>query len=120
MRLFRYIEGNNQEGDKIDMTVPVIRLMNVDSDGAVTGDEVMSFYIPPEDTPPTPHNDSGVVVHTMEPMTVYVTSFGGFAGDQDWVDHAAALAAALPEGTEYHRDFYYAVGYDSPFKVFNR
>merc|ERR1712198_86491 len=57
MTLFRYIEGINVEGDKIDMTVPVIKLMSIGPDGEVEADKTMSFFIPPEDTAPTPHDD---------------------------------------------------------------
>ena len=46
--------------------------------------------------------------------------FGGRASDKHYIEEAEKLVKALGDTTDYHQEFYYTAGYDSPYKLFNR
>ena len=52
---------------------------------------------------------------------VAVASYGGYASDDTILQNAARLRAALiAKGAEADFSVFYAAGYDSPFRFFNR
>jgi len=113
-RLFGYITGDNDNEQSIDMTVPVLVGMIPTADN--TGYEAnfnMSFYLPMNDAPAPSNQD--VQLNNYQATTVYVRKFGGFAGVDDYMQHAQVLREALPESTSYVESYFYAVGYNSPW-----
>ena len=68
--------------------------------------------------PPRP-TDSGVFLDTKKAMTVYASTAGVFPNQ---ASQAAALKQRLERGRASRVDFstYYALSYDSPWKVVNR
>ena len=83
-RLFKYINGANEDGVRIDMTVPVINKWWYDDSAEVTGGQ-MAFYIPSvhQDAPPAPTN-SEVTVEQWDEAVVYDRAFGGNRRDADY------------------------------------
>jgi len=118
MRLFGYINGDNDAHKKIDMTVPVLFGMVPKPDDKYEANFNMSFFLTMADAPAPTHQEVQLV--DLPEVTVYVRKFGGFASDMDYVDQARKLRESLPEGTQYDDSYFYALGYDSPWTIFGR
>ncbi|KAM8844960.1 heme-binding protein 2 [Spinachia spinachia] len=116
-RLFAYIKENN-----VEMTTPVLLKISDNTPFWQSGTYTMSFLLPSKHqmNPPTPTDDK-VYIEKIPDMKVYVQSYGGWM--MSWRDksQAATLSSALDlVGAEYKNTFHYAVGYNSPMKMFNR
>ncbi|XP_068087776.1 heme-binding protein 2 [Hyperolius riggenbachi] len=122
MRLFNYIQGNNEKKVKIEMTAPVTSYIQPGAGPACESTITVSFYIPSEHQEDTPKpSDSDVFVEERPQTTVYVRSFGGFTNFQKNQEQILQLSECLKrDGKLYEENFYYTAGYDSPFKLFNR
>jgi len=120
-RLFNYIDGHNEQKQKIKMTAPVAIRVIPGQGPACESNFTISFFIPAEHSanPPTP-SDSNVFFSTIPAHRAYVKSFGGFASQNDWISAAAELDRALDSAHTYDTSYYYTAGYDSPFTIFNR
>lgn len=120
-RLFNYIDGHNANKQKIAMTAPVATRVIPGQGPACESNFTISFFMPAEHAanPPAPM-DSTVFFSTLPAYRAYVKHFGGFASQQDWINTAAELAAALDESHSYDTSLYYTAGYDSPFTFFKR
>ncbi|KAL3853410.1 hypothetical protein ACJMK2_016950 [Sinanodonta woodiana] len=123
MRLFKYIQGNNEKGIKIDMTVPVTTKLIPGQGPACERNFTMAFYVDKDmGLPPRPNDTRVFITRTPDNFTVYVRSFSGFTpSEESWTKQAEALYNALSnKGLTFETDFYYTAGYDSPFKIFYR
>jgi hypothetical protein len=125
-RLFRYITGANQAGDKIAMTVPVQQTgQRIAQRIAMTipvemgGPNVMRFFLPESVVragPPAP-TDPLVHIVKLPPETFAVLRFSGLVSDASRRSHEAALIAAVtgagraPEGPPS------LLSYDPPFAL---
>ncbi|KAL2101569.1 hypothetical protein ACEWY4_003330 [Coilia grayii] len=123
-KLFKYIQGNNAAGMKIDMTAPVIIKTKEGTSMWKSSEYTVSFLLPSafqqgQDAPaPT---DKGVFFNTMPDMKVYVKSYGGWLMGVTSSKNAQDLKRSLHEaGASYNQDFHYDVGYDSPMKMRDR
>jgi len=123
--LFEYIQGANEGGQKIKMTVPVITLVRPEY-SAEGSNYTMSFYLPSSlANIPTPKNDK-VTIKYKPSFEAYVHSFKGYAwGQQVWDKHAAMMEKHLDKdglkGMYYpSSQMYISAGYDDPMKMFNR
>jgi len=83
-RLFKYIQGANDRGAKIAMTVPVINKWFLDDNYQVEGAQ-MAFYIPSafQANPPTPTDDQ-VTVETWGDAITYDRAFGGDRDEREY------------------------------------
>ncbi|XP_029015978.1 heme-binding protein 2 [Betta splendens] len=120
-RLYDYITGANQKGVQIAMTAPVVVKV---SERAVWERKVytMSFLLPAEyqKNPPGPTDDK-VFIQSTPDLKVYVQSYGGWLTYLTDRKAASSLSTALDSvDAEYNRGFHYAVGYNSPIRIFNR
>ncbi|XP_072015636.1 heme-binding protein 2-like [Amphiura filiformis] len=116
-RLFNYISGDNEAGQKIDMTAPVLMKVTDNSDMMT-----VSFFIPFEhqDSPPAPSAEN-VFIKEVPEHEVYVRSFSGYADQDDYSREAQALAASLQQASSsFEEGVYFTAGYDAPFKPVNR
>ncbi|RUS79562.1 hypothetical protein EGW08_012692 [Elysia chlorotica] len=120
-RLFKYIQGENQEKKTVPMTIPVTTKVEPGEGPNCESSFTMAFYLPVEhqERPPAP-TDPALFVEDRPELTVFVHTFGGFADDEKWVSHALELSEAIGDQSQYISDFYYTVGYDAPFKLLNR
>ncbi|XP_075452378.1 heme-binding protein 2-like [Ascaphus truei] len=116
-RLFKYISGNNTQGIKIPMTVPVMTVVPLTRPTNVT----MSFFVPSAlPTPPSPLNPD-VYLESYPAQYMYVRSFSGYALRSDFEKNAKALSEELETlGKPFDDSFYASAGYDAPFMLFNR
>ncbi|XP_010777614.1 heme-binding protein 2 isoform X2 [Notothenia coriiceps] len=120
-RLFNYIRDFG-----IEMTAPVI--INIAEDkssfsifGMKKNTYTMSFLMPAEHqaNPPRP-NDRKVKIGHMDAMKVYVRSYKGLMSSFLYKGEADALSSDLDSaGANYEKDHNYAVGYNSPKKMFD-
>ncbi|XP_062306044.1 heme-binding protein 2 isoform X3 [Osmerus eperlanus] len=121
-RLFKYINGSNEAGVKIDMTAPVIITMQEKKSMWKVSTYTMSFLLPSahQSAPPKPTDDK-VFFTDMPDMNVYVRSYGGWMMSLSSKIQSNLLSKELDNlGATYNKDFHYAVGYDSPMKIMNR
>lgn len=133
-KLFKYIDGDNKEGIKIPMTVPVsMERIPISEDFEVidTRDEdenvqleerSMCFFIGPDHqaNPPTPVEDD-VYLEKRPGMTVYTREVGGYMNEKKWKKEREALSELIKaEGLDFETDRYFNNGYDSPMKFYNR
>ncbi|XP_041660499.1 heme-binding protein 2 isoform X2 [Cheilinus undulatus] len=81
-RLFSYIQGNNKNKVKVEMTAPVTCRVDPGAGPACESQFTVSFYIPEEhqDNPPEP-SDPEVFLENREEFTAYVRTYGGFSNE---------------------------------------
>ncbi|XP_072959985.1 uncharacterized protein [Typha angustifolia] len=122
LSLFSYIQGNNKQGERVEMTAPVL----ID---AYRSSYIVRFYLPEKYQQSPPASDQ---VHPeMWPKQTYaaVRRFGGFLDDSNIPVEVAALKKSL-QGTPWESAVeksmmnnpsgYSVAGYNSPFEFVNR
>ncbi|PNW82920.1 hypothetical protein CHLRE_06g299700v5 [Chlamydomonas reinhardtii] len=123
MRLFAYISGANEDMKKIPMTAPV-RVELTPGQGPFCEDHFkVSFFVPfdmQESGPPAPV-DSTLFVDPAAATDYYVLSYPGRTNEKEIIEKATSLVQALDEQKlPYDFSSFFAAGYDSPFRIFNR
>ncbi|XP_041481167.1 heme-binding protein 2-like [Lytechinus variegatus] len=123
MKLFEYIQGENELGVKIEMAVPVTLRATIDArTGHFNDDYTLSFYLPykyQNATAPKPKNPD-IFLRTEPQSKIFVRSFPGYMSETKDLFNAGALAADLKDEWGYDHGYIYTAGYDSPWKVFSR
>ncbi|XP_028653062.1 heme-binding protein 2 [Erpetoichthys calabaricus] len=122
MRLFNYIQGNNDKKMKVEMTAPVTCLVQAGEGPFCKSSFTISFYVPEEHQcdPPKP-TEADVFIEDRKDMTVFVRTFGGFANAEKYKEELMKLSTSLTrDGQQFEDKMYYTAGYDSPFKIINR
>ena len=122
-RLFKYIDGGNEDGVKIPMTSPVLVDMEPSSGPFCKQNFTVSFFMPFDfqDNPPAPLDDK-IFIEEKEDFTVFVAQSGGFRMDDFTLGRmAGALTDALDaDGRTYDPSHFYFAGYDPPFRIKDR
>ncbi|XP_076874098.1 heme-binding protein 2 [Brachyhypopomus gauderio] len=121
-RLFKYIQGDNENKAKVEMTAPVTCLINPGEGPSSESSFTVSFYVPEEQQadPPKPSTPE-LFVESRQEFTVFVRTFGGFANAENTREELLKLSESLKrDGMSFKEVPYYRVGYDSPFKLINR
>ncbi|XP_060908037.1 heme-binding protein 2 [Labrus mixtus] len=121
-RLFSYIQGNNKNKAKVEMTAPVSCRVDPGAGPACESQFTVSFFIPEEhqENPPEP-GDAEVFVEHRKEFTAYVRTYGGFSNETLKRQELLKLLESLQrDGVPYVDKPFYACGYDSPFKLTNR
>ncbi|CAA2984380.1 Hypothetical predicted protein [Olea europaea subsp. europaea] len=129
LRLFSYIQGNNSDKRKIEMTAPVITEVKPSDGSFCASSFVVSFYVPKENQQNPP---SAKDLHVQKWGLTYVAvrQFGGFVDDDEVGEEAAALYASIA-GTIWsdaidksysggNATEYIVAQYNSPFEFRNR
>ncbi|XP_076611598.1 heme-binding protein 2 isoform X1 [Chaetodon auriga] len=121
-RLFNYIQGNNHNKVKVEMTAPVSCRVDPGAGPACESQFTVSFYIPEEHqaNPPEPKDPEVFVEHRKE-FTAYVRTYGGFSSEKIKREELLKLVESLQrDGVQFVDKPFYTAGYDSPFKLTNR
>jgi len=120
LRLFAYLGGENDQGLRLDMPVPVsIEYHQNETETVFTA----CFFIQEEHQAQAPVPTNPMVQLKQRPeMTVFTRKFGGFAtSESDWLSEASALRTLLTRaGKTVRADLMYWNAYDAPFKFWNR
>jgi len=119
MRMFRYIQGVNNEFKEIKMTVPVPTTHMPDGSGTTETQE-MCFWMGSEyrsEEPPSPIPTSKIEIKVEPSFKVFVREFGGWAmADKDYRQEYEKLKEDLDLLEErYDPDNWIHVSYNSPF-----
>lgn len=116
-RLFRYINGHNEDGVEMDMTVPVLSVWCYDDDGNAVGAAVY-FYIPQahQAAPPTPKDTENMRIVEWNDVVVYNRAFGGLHPDStDYDKQFEKLRTALSSaGVDFRTDTRITAGFTRP------
>jgi hypothetical protein len=122
MRLFRYISGANAEGQKIEMTAPVLASV-IPGDGPFCEENfTYHFYLPREfqTNPPEPTEETVTNVK-LPPLSVAVAEYGGWSNEREVISKGRALFETLREdNVPFNSEMFYTAGYDSPFRLIDR
>lgn len=122
MKLFGYINGENEGGVQIKMTAPVVTKVEPADNDENSKLYTMAFYMPKnfqENELPAPKNPD-VFIDTWPEMTIFTRTFGGYAKDLQNKAEKAALEDLAKDEPDVIKEHYYEVGYDPPFKPLYR
>ncbi|MDA8588907.1 heme-binding protein [Flavobacteriaceae bacterium] len=115
-RLFKYISGNNEQGEKISMTTPV-QMTNQDNVNT------MEFILPSrysEDNFAIP-KDKNITVYNSDPGHFAAITYGGYSNTEKVKKYHSLLLKKLRESNlEVINSKPVVLSYNSPYKVFNR
>ena len=112
-KLFRYISGSNESEEKIAMTAPVY--MNEDK-------SEMAFVMPlgvHKKGAPEPMGEN-VSLRITEPRYVAAIRYGGYTNASKEATHTKRLMKALEDNSIEAKGDVEFLGYDSPYKFYNR
>jgi len=112
-KLFRYISGSNESEEKIAMTAPVY--MNEDK-------SEMAFVMPldvHQKGAPEPMGKN-VSLRITEPRYVAAIRYGGYTNASKEATHTKRLMKALEDNSIEAKGAVEFLGYDSPYKFYNR
>ena len=119
--LNKYIIGLNEENKEIEMTFPVITKI-IPQRRTRKYEEEMCFWLGLDydrREPPAPI-DRKVNIIELDELTVYVREYGGFSlSHKDIATEYNQLQSDL-RGKLYLDNYFYSVGYNSPFTIENR
>ncbi|KAL2247252.1 heme-binding protein 2-like [Sesamum indicum] len=129
LQLFDYIQGKNDNQQKIEMTGPVITEVKPSDGPFCASSFVVSFYVPKENQQ-NPPSAKGLHLQKWGVTYVAVRQFGGFVADEEVGEEAAALYASVA-GTVWSDAIdkshagdsatdYIVAQYNSPFEFRNR
>ncbi|KAL3613731.1 hypothetical protein CASFOL_041805 [Castilleja foliolosa] len=129
LQLFDYIQGKNDNNQKIEMTAPVLTEVKASDGPFCTSSFVVSFYVPKQNQATAP-SAKGLRLQKWGLTYVAVRQFSGFIKDDDVGQQAAALYASIA-GTvwldaiekSHKKDAsteYIVAQYNSPFEFRNR
>lgn len=117
-KLFQYISGQNNKGQKIEMTAPVARFIKVNKD-ATLGDATVCFYLDRKAQTNTPvPTRSDIEVVKLSPRII-VRSFSSRLTNRVVIEQANQLSADVSaEGMHRYSSRYIAsAGYTGPFTM---
>ncbi|KAK6134484.1 hypothetical protein DH2020_031766 [Rehmannia glutinosa] len=128
-QLFDYIQGKNDNQQKIEMTAPVLTQVKPSDGPFCTSSFVISFYVPKENQATAP-SAKNLRIQKWGLTYVAVRQFSGFVMDDDVGKEAAALSASIA-GTVWsdavekshkgdNTTEYIVAQYNSPFEFKNR
>jgi len=118
-RLFMYISGNNDEGVKMPMTVPVLTQVFLDAEYKPKNTAYISFYLSSDYQTPAPAPlDADVEINVWdEDVVIYYSAFGGqgYPSDKDWDDKFTKLYEAVSKsGKQISGQQVLTAGYTRP------
>jgi len=123
-KLFRYITGNMLRAQTIAMTVPVANQYTPASSGNQATYRMCFFIGEEHQANPAQPSDETVFIEDRPAMTIFTRTVGGYMEGADnarWFAEAATVRGYLDAmGESYATDTMWWVGYDAPWKFWNR
>lgn len=118
-RLFNYISGNNNQGKKIDMTVPVATFQRAARCPFCMKIYTVCFYLPKDAQTNTPAPNSPLVtIQSLGPMKIFARKFAKVGFGDLWKQQARQLAQDINvEGQhtrQYRTDYFISSSYTNP------
>jgi len=124
MRLFDYIEGENDKKQKIPMTAPVAVIIQPGQGPFCKNNFTINFFVPFEDqSDPAAPTNKDVFISTQKEFCAYVIVYGGYSNIGDVQKYSEQLGEDLVNdglGDTFRKDIFFTAGYDSPFRVLDR
>ena len=114
-KLFQFISGNNDKGEKIKMTTPVY--MKGDNNSNTMEFVMPSSYSLESISKP---NDNSIEIYVSEAKYFACIRYGGYSNSGKFNKHSKKLVNKLSELYIRSRGDLFYVSYNSPYKVFNR
>merc|ERR1711959_556206 len=118
----RYISGDNELKQKIEMTVPALASVIPGQGPFCEENFTYHFSLPAEfqSNPPKP-SDPRVENVVLPPLTVAVASYDGWSNEQKVITHGRDLFQDLTDANvKFNSEMFYTAGYDSPFRLIDR
>jgi len=121
-KLFEYISGNNEEGEKINMTAPVATKVIHGQGPNCESEFVMHFMVPRSYwSAPIQPKDKSVFITEIPALDVYVRQFGGFAEESDFINAVKELSESLQNSKlPVKEEFFFEASYDGPYTFRHR
>lgn len=112
--LFKYISGNNEDGEKIAMTTPVYMENKKDS-------QTMAFVLPAQytDTAPEPKGN-GLRVYQSKAGYFAAIRYGGYSNPEKVQLYTQQLKKILAQAEKKIIGQALVLSYDAPYKFYNR
>ena len=112
--LFKYISGNNEDGEKIAMTTPVYMENKKDS-------QTMAFVLPVQytDTAPNPKGN-GLRVYQSKAGYFAAIRYGGYSNPEKVQLYTQQLKKILAQAEKKIIGQALVLSYDAPYKFYNR
>lgn len=112
--LFKYISGNNEDGEKIAMTTPVYMENKKDS-------QTMAFVLPAQytDTAPEPKGN-GLRVYQSKAGYFAAIRYGGYSNPKKVQLYTEQLKKILAQAEKKIIGQALVLSYDAPYKFYNR
>ncbi|XP_035036799.1 heme-binding protein 2-like [Hippoglossus stenolepis] len=120
-RLYKYINGANQNGTTMDIVTPVVVRVPQKTSWEM-GVYIVHLLLPAEyqDNPPTPTDDNVYILRSPD-MNLYIRSYDGWLTAKSDNDTAQSLASDLDSvGANYKKNFHFANTYSSPLSLTSR
>ena len=129
-KLFAYIDGHNNESQKIEMTVPVITKLSVPDHDRAPVTKTMCFYIPKkfQENPPTPNNPEVFILKIHETV-FFVKTFMGLSFTDDTISDSAWITVKetfrqemedMDMADKVYQNHFYTAVYDFPMESGNK
>lgn len=114
-KLFRFISGNNTNGEKIAMTTPVYMKSEEES-------STMEFVMPANYDLQTISKplDESISIFESEAKYYACIRYGGYSNSNKFEAHSKKLIKKLSDYDITSRGDIFYVSYNSPYKLFNR
>ena len=121
-KLYAYREGENKEGTKLEMALPVVTKIVPSQGPACESTFTILFFVPFANQANTPEpTNKDVVIVNLPAVTAYVASFGGVENDELLQSSATKLGDALMrDKVNFVKDYYFTAEYDPPTVKTNR
>ncbi|KAK9835527.1 hypothetical protein WJX74_002394 [Apatococcus lobatus] len=120
--LYRYVDGANEEGQKLEGTKPLTLIFKAEDDySKCEQNHTVAYYLVGKDEESAPKpTDANVKIFSTGEKSAYVKSFSGFATESSILSAAKDLSEELSkDGIETSTTFFFAL-YDGPQILINR
>ncbi|KAG8449155.1 hypothetical protein GDO86_015999 [Hymenochirus boettgeri] len=116
MKLMRYICEQNNSGQYIGMTIPILTIVHTDeAQSELCRSVTVAYYVPThlQGEPPQP-TDQDIIIEEWPPTVVFTRSFGGATNEESILREIRLLAELLESPELCLQDTFIVAGYTNP------